>query len=138
MVEQVAQDAILFIHNAWRNGRLIGFWRTASNCSRGPTSVSLPFHQGSGRDWFPKFPFPPYRHRKKPFSTYSPAAPKTPWWPRNRFRQNRVFPVAGGYCRQQHAQAQRGIKAILIYPMNALATDQARRIAQINPASLSV
>ena len=31
----------------------------------------------------------------------------------------------------QHAQGQRGIKAILIYPMNALATEQARRIADL-------
>ena len=35
------------------------------------------------------------------------------------------------HCRQQQAPGQRGIKAILIYPMNALATDQARRIAQL-------
>ncbi|MEA5474527.1 DEAD/DEAH box helicase [Synechococcus sp. CCY9201] len=35
------------------------------------------------------------------------------------------------HCRLQHAQGQRGIKAILIYPMNALATDQARRIADL-------
>jgi DEAD/DEAH box helicase domain-containing protein len=35
------------------------------------------------------------------------------------------------HCRQQRAQGQRGIKAILIYPMNALATDQARRIADL-------
>jgi DEAD/DEAH box helicase domain-containing protein len=35
------------------------------------------------------------------------------------------------HCRQEHAQGSRGIKAILIYPMNALATDQARRIAQL-------
>lgn len=35
------------------------------------------------------------------------------------------------HCRQQHAQGTRGIKAILIYPMNALATDQARRIADL-------
>jgi DEAD/DEAH box helicase domain-containing protein len=35
------------------------------------------------------------------------------------------------HCRQQQAQGTRGIKAILIYPMNALATDQARRIADL-------
>jgi hypothetical protein len=32
---------------------------------------------------------------------------------------------------QQQAQGSRGIKAILIYPMNALATDQARRLADL-------
>jgi DEAD/DEAH box helicase domain-containing protein len=35
------------------------------------------------------------------------------------------------HCRLEHAEGSRGIKAILIYPMNALATDQARRIAQL-------
>ena len=35
------------------------------------------------------------------------------------------------HCRLQHARGQRGIKAILIDPMNALATDQARRIADL-------
>lgn len=34
------------------------------------------------------------------------------------------------HCRQQHLQGRKGVKAILVYPMNALATDQARRIAQ--------
>ena len=35
------------------------------------------------------------------------------------------------HCRQQLAIGQKGIKAILIYPMNALATDQAKGIAQL-------
>ena len=39
-----------------------------------------------------------------------------------------LYPILD-YCRQR--AGRKGIKAILIYPMNALATDQARRIAEI-------
>ena len=78
-------------------------------------------------------PFPPYRHQEKAFQRLLPGSP-----------QNTLVATGTGsgktecfllplleHCRQQHAQAQRGIKAILIYPMNALATDQARRIADL-------
>ena len=37
---------------------------------KGPyVSVALPFHQGTGRNWFPEIPlsFPPYRHQEKAF-----------------------------------------------------------------------
>ena len=39
-----------------------------------------------------------------------------------------LYPILD-YCLQQ--QGRPGIKAILIYPMNALATDQARRLAKL-------
>ncbi len=32
------------------------------------------------------------------------------------------------HCRRQRRQGKTGIKAILLYPMNALATDQALRL----------
>ena len=35
------------------------------------------------------------------------------------------------HCAQTHAAGVAGIKALVIYPMNALATDQARRFAQV-------
>ena len=34
------------------------------------------------------------------------------------------------HCRRQRGAGQRGIKALVLYPMNALANDQARRIAR--------
>lgn len=34
------------------------------------------------------------------------------------------------HCRQMRAAGRRGVKAILVYPMNALATDQANRVAR--------
>ena len=35
------------------------------------------------------------------------------------------------HCRRQRRAGQRGIKALVLYPMNALANDQARRIAKL-------
>jgi DEAD/DEAH box helicase len=35
------------------------------------------------------------------------------------------------HCRRQRGAGQRGIKALVLYPMNALANDQARRIARL-------
>jgi DEAD/DEAH box helicase domain-containing protein len=98
-------------------------------------SVALPFHQGSGRNWFPQIPlpFPPYRHQERAFQRLLPGTPlnalvasgtgsgKTECF---------LLPLLE-HCREQRAQGQRGIKAIVIYPMNALATDQARRIADL-------
>jgi DEAD/DEAH box helicase domain-containing protein len=78
-------------------------------------------------------PFPPYLHQEKAFDRLLPGTPR-----------NTLVATGTGsgktecfllplleHCRQQQAQGLRGIKAILIYPMNALATDQARRIADL-------
>ena len=138
-LEQVAQDTIRTSFHPTTpgfSGLIDRFLADREQLLKGPyVSVSLPFHQGSGRDWFPEIPlpFPPYRHQEKAFQRLLPGSP-----------QNTLVATGTGsgktecfllplleHCRQQHAQAQRGIKAILIYPMNALATDQARRIADL-------
>ena len=41
-----------------------------------------------------------------------------------------LYPVLD-HCARVHGQGQTGIKALVIYPMNALASDQARRFAQV-------
>lgn len=41
-----------------------------------------------------------------------------------------LYPIAD-HCLRMRRQGRKGIKAILLYPMNALATDQARRIAEL-------
>jgi DEAD/DEAH box helicase domain-containing protein len=103
---------------------------------KGPSvSVALPFHQGSGRDWFPQIPlpFPPYRHQEKAFDRLLPGTPRNTLGATGTGSGKTecfLLPVLE-HCRLQHAQGQRGIKSILIYPMNALATDQARRIADL-------
>ena len=138
-LEQVAADAIRTAFHPTTPGfaGLIGrFLADREQLLKGPyVSVALPFHQGSGRNWFPQIPlpFPPYRHQEKAFDRLLPGSPR-----------NTLVATGTGsgktecfllplleHCRQQQAQGVRGIKAILIYPMNALATDQARRIADL-------
>ena len=41
-----------------------------------------------------------------------------------------LYPILD-YCYRQRRLGRKGIKAILVYPMNALATDQAKRLAQL-------
>jgi DEAD/DEAH box helicase domain-containing protein len=138
-LEQVAADAISTAFHPTTPGfagLIDRFLADRERLLKGPyVSVSLPFQQGSGRDWFPQIPlpFPPYLHQEKAFLRLSSASPlntlvatgtgsgKTECF---------LLPLLD-HCRQEHAQRSRGIKAILIYPMNALATDQARRIAQL-------
>tara|TARA_Y100001968_G_scaffold330354_1_gene381996 strand:+ start:7733 stop:14215 length:6483 start_codon:yes stop_codon:yes gene_type:complete len=103
---------------------------------KGPyVSVSLPFKQGSDRDWLPKIPlpFPPYSHQEKAFQRLLPGTPKNTLIATGTGSGKTecfLFPILE-HCRQQRTKAQRGIKAILVYPMNALATDQAKRIANL-------
>ncbi|MFN9660083.1 MAG: DEAD/DEAH box helicase, partial [Cyanobacteriota bacterium] len=138
-LEQVACDAIRTAFHPTTSGfrgLIDRFLGEREQLLKGPyMSVALPFHQGSGRNWFPQIPlpFPPYRHQEKAFQRLLPGTPlntlvasgtgsgKTECF---------LLPLLD-HCRQQRAQGQRGIKAILIYPMNALATDQARRIADL-------
>ena len=138
-LEQVAADAIRTAFHPTTpgfRGLIDRFLADRERLLKGPyVSVSLPFQQGSGRDWFPQIPlpFPPYLHQEKAFLRLSSASPlntlvatgtgsgKTECF---------LLPLLD-HCRQEQAQGSRGIKAILIYPMNALATDQARRIAQL-------
>lgn len=95
--------------------------------------IGLPFLPGSGgRDFFPrlKTAYPPYVHQERA-------------WTRLRTESAKSTLVATGtgsgktecftYPILDHIlahPAQRGIKAIILYPMNALATDQARRFAK--------
>ncbi|QPN61977.1 DEAD/DEAH box helicase [Synechococcus sp. CBW1004] len=138
-LEQVAADAIRTAFHPTTPGfagLIDRFLADREQLLKGPyVSVALPFHQGTGRDWFPQIPlpFPPYRHQEKAFQRLMPGSPV-----------NTLVATGTGsgkteafllplleHCRQQQAPGTRGIKAILIYPMNALATDQARRIADL-------
>ena len=138
-LEQVACDAIRTAFHPTTmgfRGLVDRFLGEREQLLKGPyVSVALPFHEGSGHNWFPQIPlpFPPYRHQEKAFQRLLPGTPlntlvasgtgsgKTECF---------LLPLLD-HCREQRAQGQRGIKAILIYPMNALATDQARRIADL-------
>ena len=106
---------------------------TPTTSSRGRISPStLPFrHAPEGGEPFPETPlgFTPWRHQRDAFNRLSrgqstviatgTGSGKTECF---------LYPVLD-HCRAQAGAA--GVKAIVIYPMNALASDQARRIAGI-------
>ncbi len=123
------------VTNPWFEGALDRMLARNGEVFRGPyLSLRLPFAaSGSGRQFFPGVlpsDFKPYLHQERA-------------WERLDWRVGESTIIATGtgsgktecflfpildYCYQH--RNQRGIKAILIYPMNALATDQASRIAE--------
>ncbi|MDO6460771.1 DEAD/DEAH box helicase [Granulosicoccaceae sp. 1_MG-2023] len=102
---------------------------------KGPyVSVGLPFLGGSaGKDFFAGFEtgFPPYAHQEKAWQRLAS----------DRQAANTLVATGTGsgktecflYPVLDHCQRTRGegIKAIVIYPMNALASDQAKRFAEV-------
>ena len=102
---------------------------------KGPyISIGLPFRPGSaGRDFFSGFEtdHPPYAHQEQAWQRLAS----------DRQAANTLVATGTGsgktecflYPILDHCQraASPGIKAIVIYPMNALATDQARRFAEV-------
>lgn len=115
------------------HGMLDRFFARDGSVFKGPyVSVQLPFLHGEhGADYFPKVPleFPPYAHQAKAFERLSGPD-----------RQSTLVATGTGSGKteaflwpildhvREHKREQ-GIKAIFIYPMNALANDQAGRIA---------
>ena len=116
------------------------FLAEPANLTRGPyLSLALPFRKAPGDEPFPQVPlgFPPYHHQRVAMERLASAS-----------GQSTVVATGTGsgktecyllpildHCREQAGKP--GIKAIIIYPMNALAMDQATRIARAihrNPA----
>lgn len=102
---------------------------------KGPyLSASLPFRSGSsGIDYFPDVPmaFPPHRHQEQAFGRLQhPNYQSTIVATGTGSGKTECFmmPILD-HCFKHRGEP--GIKAILIYPMNALATDQAKRLAQL-------
>ena len=97
-------------------------------------SLRLPFRLGMGnRDRFAGIPlaYAPYLHQERAFERLSGVAPQSTLIATGTGSGKTecfLYPVLD-YC-LQHQEAP-GIKAILIYPMNALASDQAVRIARL-------
>jgi len=101
---------------------------------KGPyVSVGLPFMQGkTGRDFFKGFEteHPPFAHQEQSWQRLAS----------DRKAANTVVATGTGSGKTEcflypildhcHREAGPGIKAIVIYPMNALATDQAKRFAK--------
>ncbi|WP_412506107.1 DEAD/DEAH box helicase [Roseovarius sp. SYSU LYC5161] len=119
-------------------GMVDRFISEPGNFIKGPwISVDMPFRQIDGaRDgtWdqpFPEVPlrFAPYQHQMDAFARLSGAAMRSTLIATGTGSgktESYLWPILD-HCRRNKDKP--GIKAILIYPMNALATDQARRIA---------
>lgn len=105
---------------------------------RGPyLDLRLPFRRAPEDAWFPLEYLPtfrPYAHQVESFHRLSTLGDRSP--------QSTLVTTGTGsgktecflYPILDHCyrhRGERGIKAILLYPMNALANDQARRIARI-------
>ena len=106
---------------------------TPGGILKGPyISVNLPFQQGGDSEFFPNVPlgFPAHRHQEQAFSRLSGAKLQSTLIATGTGSgktESFLWPILD-HCRRNVGKP--GIKAILIYPMNALATDQAGRMAK--------
>ena len=109
------------------------FLAEPANLARGPyLSLALPFRKAPGDEPFPQVPlgFPPYYHQRIAMERLASAKGKSTvvaTGTGSGKTECYLLPILD-QCREQ--AGQRGIKAIIIYPMNALAMDQATRIAR--------
>ena len=120
------------------DGTVDRFLDTPGNYIKGPwISVAMPFKQSvkPGEPFeqpFPEVPlkFAPYRHQETAFERLGGNEPRSTLIATGTGSgktESYLWPIFE-HCRANKGKP--GIKAILIYPMNALATDQARRIAR--------
>lgn len=83
-------------------------------------------------EWAPPG-FTPYRHQAEAFRRLSTLGDRTPQptlittGTGSGKTESFLIPVLD-HCRRERAKGKIGVKAVLLYPMNALATDQAHRI----------
>ena len=110
------------------------FVEKEGNLFKGPyISVALPFKNGDNATrYFPDIlpeSFVPYFHQELAFKRLggdNPQSTLVATGTGSGKTESFMFPILDYCFRTKH---QRGIKAIIIYPMNALATDQAKRFA---------
>lgn len=142
LAEQTRQGVADFLETTFPattpgfEGLVARFLDGPGNLAKGPyVTVELPFRKQTGGkkafDWLSDN-FIPHAHQARSFVRLTGDAPlstlvatgtgsgKTECF---------LYPVLE-HCRQMRKAGRRGIKAILVYPMNALATDQANRLAK--------
>ncbi len=109
------------------------FLAEPANLVRGPyLSLALPFQKAPGDEAFPEVPlgFTPYHHQRTAMdrlASDSGQSTVVATGTGSGKTECYLLPILD-HCRRQAGQP--GIKAIVIYPMNALAMDQATRIAR--------
>ncbi len=111
------------------------FLAAPGNLAKGPyVTIGLPFRAAPkgppAFEWFPSFQ--PHAHQARAFERLAGVAPLSTLIATGTGSgktEGFLFPVLE-HCRQMRVVGRRGIKAILVYPMNALATDQANRLAR--------
>ncbi|MGW3956280.1 DEAD/DEAH box helicase [Streptomyces sp. NPDC004752] len=104
---------------------------------RGPyLRIRTPF-KPAGKAWKPALEwvpegFAPYRHQAQAWQRLStlrgPARPTLITTGTGSGKTESFLVPVLDHCRRARAAGQDGVKAVLLYPMNALATDQAQRI----------
>lgn len=141
--QQLTQGVADFLRTAFPSttngfeGLLERFLAQRSNVFKGPyLSLPLPFRKHMG-DGTPAFPwlfegFVPHAHQARAFARLSGATAQSTLVATGTGSGKTecfLYPILE-HCRQAQAEGRRGIKAIILYPMNALATDQAGRVAK--------
>ena len=143
VAQQVTQGVADFLRTAFPSttpgfiGLLERFLEQRDNIFKGPyLTVPLPFSPGprQSKPAFPWLPedFKPHAHQANAFERLcgdgarstlvatGTGSGKTECF---------LYPILE-HCRQARADGRLGIKAIILYPMNALASDQAGRVAK--------
>ena len=124
--------------DAFMHGLMGRFVEEEEAWLKGPyVQLGLPFVQGSaGRKFFDALEteFPAYGHQEQAWrrlsSLHQAASTLVATGTGSGKTECFLYPVLD-HCARERAAGHAGIKALVIYPMNALATDQARRIAQL-------
>jgi DEAD/DEAH box helicase domain-containing protein len=124
--------------DAFMHGLMSRFVEEESAWLKGPyVQVGLPFVTGSaGRKFFQTFEteHPGYGHQEQAWkrlsSQHLAASTLVATGTGSGKTECFLFPVMD-HCARERAAGKAGIKALVIYPMNALATDQARRMAAL-------
>lgn len=113
-----------------------------SGVFKGPyVRVRVPFraaHPGWRRslDWYDEHGYTPYGHQAAAFARLSTAGGGTPQptvvttGTGSGKTEAFLYPILDHVLRAKR-EGQGGVKALILYPMNALANDQARRLAQL-------
>lgn len=150
--QQIIQGVADFLRTAFPSttpgfeGLLERFLAERSNIFKGPyLTVPLPFrkYRGGGApaySWLPAG-FVPHAHQAKAFTRLSGESAQSTLVATGTGSGKTecfLFPILE-HCRQACVEGRPGIKAIILYPMNALASDQANRVAKeiVKTAALS-